>query len=161
MIRSDVVRKELAGREGNVAESPSFGSGLYTAQWNDRTYAECLRRAESLLFAGRRVIVDASFREDHRRSEFLAAAARWQVPGVLLCCEAEPEVIRSRLASRTGDASDADWQIYLAAAAAWQPASEPACSSRHTVDTGGNREQSLAQALAALRSMGLATAGRR
>ena len=44
---------------------------LYSADWNERTYAECLRRAEHLLFAGNRVIVDATFREEQKRHIFL------------------------------------------------------------------------------------------
>src|SRR5262249_55631567 len=63
VIRSDLVRKELAGVPAATAASgPSaFGQGIYTPEWTDRTYAECLRRAEAELFEGRRVLVDASF----------------------------------------------------------------------------------------------------
>ena len=64
ILRSDVVRKELAG----VTSLPNvFEEGLYTAGWTERTYAECLRRAKELVFEGKRVLVDASFRQEKGR----------------------------------------------------------------------------------------------
>jgi aminoglycoside phosphotransferase family enzyme/predicted kinase len=91
VVRSDVVRKELAGissaHDSAVRTSPSDNEqGLYTPEWTERTYAECLTRAEALLFDGRRVVVDASFRREADRRRFLDAAARWCVPARLLLC---------------------------------------------------------------------------
>ncbi len=82
MIRSDEVRKELAAASATTPPSDTFDQGLYSGEWNDRTYAECLRRAEGLLFDGRRVLVDASFREDARRRLFLARPAALALPAV-------------------------------------------------------------------------------
>lgn len=77
VIRSDVVRKELAGLPAAEPSPAHLRSALYSAEATDRTYAECLRRAERLLAAGWRVIVDATFREERRREQFLSAAARY------------------------------------------------------------------------------------
>jgi predicted kinase len=85
--------------------------GIYTAGWTDRTYAECLSRAERLLFEVHRIIVDANFREDRRRRAFLEASARLAVPAVFLLCQAHPEVVRQRQVGRRDDASDVDWSI--------------------------------------------------
>src|SRR5579884_50476 len=63
LIRSDVVRKELAAQD---SASPQRQQVIYTSEWTARTYAECLHRAEQLLFEGKRVIVDATFREDEQ-----------------------------------------------------------------------------------------------
>ncbi len=156
LLRTDLVRKQLAGKDQSTSEPQAFGSGLYTAAWNERTYAEALRRAEALLFEGRRVIVDASFREDARRQAFIEAASRWKVPVVLLQCEAVPQVIRERLMARRGDASDADWTIYQAAAKTWEPPGERSGAVTHVVDSGHSREQSLDAALECLRQAGLA-----
>src|SRR5262249_39483761 len=46
VIRSDVVRKELAG----VPAQTRLGDAFYSPDWTDRTYAECLRRADAMLF---------------------------------------------------------------------------------------------------------------
>ena len=64
-----------AGRTGGATRTAlPFEEGIYTPEWTERTYAECLRRAEALLFEGRHVIVDASFSEDD------AAAHSWRRP---------------------------------------------------------------------------------
>ncbi len=154
VIRSDVVRKELAGVSDSNG-TQGFQEGLYTEAWTERTYAECLRRAERLLFEGQRVAVDASFREEARRWTFLEMAARLAVPGVFFLCQAEPSQILARLANRRGDASDADGSIYLEAARIWQQPGAAVQSKLRPIDTGSSQEQSLDQALSALRKMEL------
>ena len=37
---------------GGPPSPAAFGEGLYSAEWNEQTYAECLRRAEDVLFEG-------------------------------------------------------------------------------------------------------------
>ena len=74
LIRSDLVRKELAGIKTNAATPAGFEQGIYAPEWTERTYAECLRRAEQMLFEGQRVIVDANFRHDVQRRRFIEAA---------------------------------------------------------------------------------------
>jgi aminoglycoside phosphotransferase family enzyme/predicted kinase len=155
VIRSDVVRKELAGLAAADHSRTAYAGGIYTAEWNERTYAECLRRAERLLFEGRRVLVDASFREESRRRAFLEAAERWGVPGAFLLCRAGPAAIRDRLAHRRGDVSDADWLIAQQAAAHWEEAGPRTRAVLHAVSTDGSREEALADALAIVRQLGL------
>ena len=92
-----MVRKELAGRGGQAATPAAFGQDIYTPEWDERTYAECLRRAEEIVFEAGRVLVDASFREESRRRLFLDAARRWGVAGRMLLCRADPDVVRRRL----------------------------------------------------------------
>src|SRR5262249_43306435 len=94
--------------------------GIYTSTWTERTYGECLNRAEELLFQGKRVVVDATFREEANRKKFVAIASRLAVPAVFFLCQADPEVIRARLLRRQGDASDADWSAYKKAVSEWQ-----------------------------------------
>ena len=94
VIRSDLVRKELTGAGDSDRRSAPFAQGIYTPEWTKRTYAECLRRAEQALFEGRRVVVDATFREEWTRRAFLDAARRWAVPALLFLCEADPGMVR-------------------------------------------------------------------
>jgi aminoglycoside phosphotransferase family enzyme/predicted kinase len=151
MIRSDVVRKELAGG-GPTSPLPK---ARYTAEWDKRTYAECRRRAERLLFEGKRVLVDATFREEQRRQAFLCAAVRWGVPGVLLLCRATPETVRRRLEARRADASDAGWAVYQKLAASWEEAGELTRRCSLPLSMEGSPGQGLARALEALRQSGL------
>src|SRR5205807_9415471 len=102
IIRSDAVRKELAGAATISQNAKLFEEGIYTAEWTQRTVAECLRRAEELLFEGKRVLVDATFREDSSRQSFLDQAIRCGVRGVGFLCRAEPAIVRQRLENRRG-----------------------------------------------------------
>jgi aminoglycoside phosphotransferase family enzyme/predicted kinase len=154
-IRSDVVRKELAGVSTHDSARCSFGEGIYAADWTERTYGECLRRAERLVFEGKRVIVDASFGEHRQRRAFVDAAARLSVPAILIVCRAEPELARQRLESRRGDASDADWSIYRSAAERWEPVQSLMQCAFLEVSTSDTVEGSLAQALGVLRDSAL------
>jgi aminoglycoside phosphotransferase family enzyme/predicted kinase len=156
VIRSDVVRKELAGRTDLVSAPAAFGEGFYTGDWNERVYAECLRRAESLVFEGKRVLVDATFSQESRRRLFLDAGRRWGITTCLLVCRAEPDVVRNRIAGRRGDMSDADWAIHQEIAKRWEDQSAATRAFSREIDTGGTRGAAGARAIEALRDFGLA-----
>jgi aminoglycoside phosphotransferase family enzyme/predicted kinase len=155
VIRSDEVRKGLAGQSGQGTGPAPFGEDLYSPDWNGRTYAECLRQAEAFLFEGGRVLIDASFREETQRRRFLSAAAQSGVAGWILLCRAEPDVIRDRLQRRQGDASDADQSIYEEIASRWEALGPSTRQVTREIATGGSRESALAQACAALEQIGL------
>ncbi|MDX1646389.1 MAG: AAA family ATPase [Longimicrobiales bacterium] len=155
VVSSDRVRKELAGLDPETSAAAGFAEGIYTSEWNDRTYAACLERVGELLFEGERVVVDASFREASRRRRFLQAASEWGVRGLFLLCTTDAESVRDRLEARKGGASDADWSIYLRAAAAWEPEEEVTRRALRRVATDGPPEASVERALAWLRAEGL------
>ncbi len=180
VVRSDVVRKELAGRAPGESAAAAVDEGLYTPEWTERTYAACLERAEELLFQGQRVVVDAGFREEAHRREFLAAARAWGGAARVLVCEAPAEEVRRRLRGRTdvsrlhqeggtrrghhqeggtwvvAEPSDADWAVYQALAERWEEPAAETATALERIDTSGPPEASLDQALAALRAAGLA-----
>jgi aminoglycoside phosphotransferase family enzyme/predicted kinase len=160
VVRSDVVRKELSGNAVETKVPSLFGAGIYSSEWTERTYAECLKRAESLLFEGKRVVVDASFGDERFRQEFLHAASRWAVTGVILFCHADPKIVRTRLENRAGDPSDADWTIYLQAAKRWQSSGSQTQQVAVDIPTGDSADQALKTALAALRLRRLVDTGR-
>jgi aminoglycoside phosphotransferase family enzyme/predicted kinase len=155
VIRSDDVRKGLAGLAPLTPAPAALRTGLYAPDWTERTYAECRRRAEAALADGQRVIVDATFGDDARRQSFMELAAGLAVPVVVILCHAAPETVQARLAARRGDASDADWGVYQAAARAWQdpgPAVRPHCAA---AATDGPQDAAVTQALARLAAAGL------
>lgn len=158
VIRSDVVRKELAGAHGDDCRT-EFGQGIYTAEWTRRTYSECLRRAEAGLFHGDRVLVDANFREENDRRVFLDVGRRWGVPTVFLLCQADREIVRDRLAHRCGDASDADWSIYETAVETWEEMGTETRSRLLTIDMGESLDLALRNTLSGLQQLGLSGDG--
>lgn len=156
LIRSDVVRKELARSHAVPETSAGFETGIYTPEWTERTYTECLERAGRLVFEGRRVLVDANFRSEALRSRFLSNAYSWGVPPLLLHCRAATEIVRQRLDARQGDSSDADWLIHQRAAERWEELSLETARFTQKIDTGRSLADSLDQAVEALREHGLA-----
>jgi aminoglycoside phosphotransferase family enzyme/predicted kinase len=155
VIRSDVVRKELAAETGPSSAKPRFEQDIYSPAWIDRTYAECLKRAERLLFEGNRVIVDASFREEKKRNAFLELAGRLCLPRLLLCCEADPPVVQRRLGNRHDDASDADWLVHQRLSDQWENPGVLAQACQRTIRTNGSEPQVVSEALQVLREASL------
>ncbi len=120
VLRSDVLRKQLAGLDAATPAPANVGAGIYDDAATDRTYDELLVEASHLLAAGETVILDASWSDDrHRRAaRELAEAASADL--VELCCTVAPDVARERLRSRAatgGDASDATDAVAVAMAA--------------------------------------------
>jgi aminoglycoside phosphotransferase family enzyme/predicted kinase len=155
VIRSDIVRKEMAGQPPNEPTPPHLRAELYSQKSSDRTYGECLNRATQLLSAGRRVLVDANFRHERQRQTFLNAAIRCGAPAAIIVCTAHPETIRRRLRERTGDASDADWDVYRQAADDWEEAGPDVDRVLCSVSTDGATEQAIGSALDFLRRLGM------
>jgi aminoglycoside phosphotransferase family enzyme/predicted kinase len=151
VIRSDAMRKELAG----LRSDERAGEAIYSPEWNDRTYAGCLERAEQMLFEGRRVLIDATFRQERHRRTFVDAAQTWCVPAGFLICSAKPHLVQKRLEQRRHDVSDADWSVFLTTAMAWE---EPAASTREVIcniDTTDSWELVLTRALEMLVELGM------
>ncbi|MFM7159585.1 MAG: AAA family ATPase, partial [Planctomycetaceae bacterium] len=84
------------------------------------------------------------------RAEALALADRLAVPVGWLVCQAPPEVVNARLAQRTHDASDADWQVHLLATAAWEPPDPVTAERMGVVEMSGQPGHWLPKAIAHL-----------
>jgi gluconokinase len=118
-IRSDVIRKTLAGMEPAESARADFGKGIYSEEMTRRVYREMVRRALSLLAEGRRVVLDATFLKRWQRN---MVTSNFDRPLFILTW-AEEEEIRRRLSSRR-DVSDADFRIYLKQKEVFEPPEE-------------------------------------
>ncbi|HEX5190962.1 MAG TPA: AAA family ATPase [Streptosporangiaceae bacterium] len=149
VLSSDRIRKELAGIPATQPCPAQFGSGLYTREWTERTYAELLRRAALLLADGETVVADASWTTPRQRSAAQAMAGSAMADVVQLRCTVPPEVAEQRIRARTLGPSDANPEILrrMAAAASPWPEAVP-------VDTAAQAD-ALARALAAVRPHGV------
>ncbi len=155
VLNSDRIRKELAGLPPDVPAPALYGTGIYTADWTARTYAELLHRAAALLALGESVILDASWTPPQQRAAAAAIASQSTADLVQLRCAAPAGLAARRMARRKGDASDADPAI--AAQLAAHQAPWPAAITIGTGDdTGPAGEHSgpVRQALAAIRPHG-------
>ncbi len=107
ILRSDEVRKRLWSRRPSETLPPE----AYAEGESERVYATLMREARLILAAERPVILDAVFLKPHERAvaEQLAKDEGVAFEGVWL--DVPTEVMRQRLAARTGDASDADERV--------------------------------------------------
>ncbi len=139
LLRSDVVRKELAGLRPTESAAAAFGCGLYRPELKARTYAELFTRARHALEQGESVVVDASFTSAEQRQVAARIARETSAELVELECQAPGDVIAERLARRarlstteggagdqvsdavSGAGSDADYSILLAMAEVADP----------------------------------------
>lgn len=147
VVRADVVRKELAGIDPRTPAPAGVGAGIYTPAFSDRTYAACRDRAIASLARGGRVIVDANFKEDHRRREFVEAARGLGVPVAILVCEADADLVRARIRGRRGDASDADVDVYEHARHSWEPLGPLTGPVSYPVETTASPDECRAKAV--------------
>ncbi|MGH9236296.1 MAG: AAA family ATPase, partial [Acidimicrobiales bacterium] len=91
VLRSDEVRKELAGLPVDRPAPDEFGRGIYAAEATAGTYRELLSRAGVALGMGETVVLDASWGDQVRRAQARALAARACADLVELRCEVAPE----------------------------------------------------------------------
>jgi uncharacterized protein len=113
-IRSDLERKRLAGIEARASASARLGEGIYSPQFDHRTYERLAQCARSCLSAGLSVVVDAAFLRHADRSMLGRVAADCDAQCVILSCGAEPETLAARVRERSkqrNDPSDATLSI--------------------------------------------------
>lgn len=107
LLRSDVIRKRLA----DVPPERRLPESAYTPDNNRRVYETAIREAAAALNAGQCVVVDAVFgKEEERRScEAAATVAGVKFFGIWL--DAPGPALKTRVAKRTADASDATPEV--------------------------------------------------
>ncbi|MBX3375194.1 MAG: AAA family ATPase [Phycisphaeraceae bacterium] len=152
VLASDVVRKALMG----VAVSDRSGHGargaLYTEDVTRRVYQELARRGAEACSAGGVVVYDATSPTKALRSILRDSAAQAGAPSIVVHLVADPQETRRRLERRSRDPaepSDADWRVYLAAAARFETPDPTFEGAVITLDTTRTDEESLLDALLA------------
>jgi hypothetical protein len=149
VLRSDEIRKELAGLAPTTPAAAPFGEGIYTPAATARTYRTALDRAATALRLGESVVVDASWTDVSWRVEACAVAGRTGADLVELCCVASPALAAERMRHRSAagtdpsDATPAIAETMASSMALWPSAT--------VVETSGAPASSLALALRCLR----------
>jgi len=135
VIRSDEVRKELAGLEPTTSAAARLDRGLYTETWTARTYAALLDRAREQLEHGTSVILDASWSAAGCRAAAKRMAAETATDLSSFVCEVASELAAERAAARSQQRSDpSDASPSLTAALTGRFAAWPEAT---VVDTAG------------------------
>ena len=106
VVRTDAVRKQLAGVPWHRRHTGAVGEGLYTAAMTERTYATCLGIAEDLLEAGWSVVLDGVFGRRVERDAARALASKKGGPFRIVWCQAPETVLRERLRARQAGGRD-------------------------------------------------------
>ncbi|MCC6226978.1 MAG: AAA family ATPase [Microthrixaceae bacterium] len=156
VLRSDVLRKELAGLEPERGAAAAFGEGIYSADSTAATYRELLTRAQTLLGLGQTAVLDASWTDATQRNAARTTASAAAADLVELCCVSPVPVTVERIrqrAQRGDDASDADEQVASALAQIADPWPEAT-----RIDTDAEPSKVLH---AAMRAIGSPTQGAR
>ena len=110
VLRSDEIRKQLAGLDPLERAPAPYGDGIYSAASTGATYDALLSQARLLLGRGESVIVDASFSTARWRAAAAALAANTAADLIELRCLLPVGVAAARLERRAAagrDASDA------------------------------------------------------
>ncbi len=145
VLRSDVVRKQLAALDPLTPAPSSYGTGLYRAEMTAETYVKLLADAGSLLARGHSVVLDASWTRSCWRDAAAQLAASSGALLVPLRCHTPSPVAAGRLAARAargGDPSDATERI-----AATMALTADEWHEANIVCTAGPEEASLDMAL--------------
>jgi aminoglycoside phosphotransferase family enzyme/predicted kinase len=145
VLRSDEVRKELAGLASTERAGAPLDAGIYTPAATDATYAELLRRAEVATSRGESVVLDATWASTMQRAGAHRLARATHTELIELCCQCPPEVAAARLTKRVtrgADASDATIDVAERIRARFDP-----WPTAHIVDTTARPEVSMRAAL--------------
>ena len=135
VLRSDEVRKELAGIPPLTAAPAAYGEGIYGADATTATYRLLLQRARESLAQGQSVILDASFTDHRWRDDAWLVAEETSSDLVAVQAAAPPDVAGARLRARRAgsDPSDATPEI----AARMATAADPWPEATTVVTAGG------------------------
>ncbi|HWP58433.1 MAG TPA: AAA family ATPase [Candidatus Acidoferrales bacterium] len=148
LLSSDVTRKRLAGVQATAPADAPFGTGIYRADFTDRTYRALLSSAEESLVEQQGVIVDATFKDAKHRQFFLDMAARLAKPLVVIECRAAEAKILERLRQRERDpqsTSDATPEIYRGLRDEFMPLTDVPADRHIIAETDGDLHAALAR----------------
>lgn len=123
-IRSDVERKRLAGIAPLASSASAPDAGIYTREFNERTYRRLADCARDCLAGGESIIVDAAFLRRHERHAMLQLAQSMGARASIVHCDAPLEELRRRVSARRAamdDASEADVALLDRQPSYWEP----------------------------------------
>jgi hypothetical protein len=138
-LRTDVIRKELAGLPPLARTNSATREGIYSPEMSLRTYEEMVRRAAAALAEGRPVIMDGTHLRAEHRERSLAAARGAAARTVIIECRLDEKTALERIETRYRSGrseSEGRPEVYMAQAPQWEPVSAGEADSVIRLDTG-------------------------
>jgi len=129
LFRTDVVRKDL------------FPDPDYTPEEMRAVYDELFSRAREAVRDGDAAVLDGTFKDREHRGRARRAAEDLGVPFTLVRVACDEDVVRERIRARSGDASDADFEIHQQ----YREEFDSVAGEHVRVDNSGTLEETLAQ----------------
>lgn len=129
-LRSDVMRKRLAGLGPLESSHSAPGQGIYQPDQTRATYQALAQQAEMLLGAGHSVLIDATFLERPYRDLLREVARRQGASFQLVTFQVPPEILRQRIVARKQGPSEANLAVLerqLASSKPLDPDEEAIC----------------------------------
>lgn len=137
LIHSDVLRKQLAGLAPEEEQKVPFASGIYSAEWTERTYATLIARARAELFLGNSVLLDASWSKARHRELARQAAAEREALFAIVECTAPDPVLHRRLSRPTRTITDGRLELLEDQRAAFEAPTADEAERFLQIDTSG------------------------
>jgi predicted kinase len=134
VLRTDIVRQDL------------FDDPGYTDREVECVYAEMCDRARERLAAGTSVVLDGTHRSVALREAVAGVGEALERPAVFLRVTCPASAVRDRIAARTDDPSEAEFEDYRAIAAEFEPIER----GHHVIDNAGTVERTRQQVCTAL-----------
>ncbi len=106
VLRSDLVRKEMAGKEPHEHVYVGYGEEIYADDMTQRTYHALTQAAVDSALRGSRVVVDATFLARSQRTGFYEACLGAGLNPFFIHCFADGSVLRERVRLRTAQGTD-------------------------------------------------------
>jgi predicted kinase len=123
IIRSDEMRKEIAGVDREEHHYGRFGEGIYSRRMTEKTYEAMFDRAKRMLADNRSVILDACFLAERERKRAREIAEETGSRFNIVAVTAPDEVVKKRISQRMKEksVSDATLEVYLKQKIVCQP----------------------------------------
>ena len=137
VVRSDAVRKRLAGMAPGQRDASDFGLGIYNPAMTQTTYSTMLQHATDITASGRWAILDATYPTRRYRHAAAEMARTLNVPFAILYCSAPHGELLRRLAARSAASTDVSDATGAILEAQTQRFEEPGASEGLILDWSG------------------------
>lgn len=135
-IEAEAVRNALLGDRPGKAVHEAHWADSFEPGFEDRVYAQLLRRATVVLESGRPLVIAACFPGARQREEAAALARRMRLPFCFVECRVDAATARARLDERNAAEGHAGWgAIHGALAKRWDDTDALSPEERVTIDT--------------------------